>query len=266
VLPKLAGTPFHRFMDRSFLILALAGLWPFLQALGATSFTEIGLSATHRPSRHLLGGFAVGFGSLAILALLVILGGGRILNPGITAHKILNTIFGGVLTAIVVGTLEEILFRGGIFGGLRRILDWKFALLISSAVYALVHFLQPADLTGPVHWNSGLILLPIVLHGFVDQHQLLPGFFNLSLVGLLLGLAYQRTNTLYFSIGMHGGWIFWLKTYGAFTYAPPTVALWFWGSNKMIDGWLSTVVLVITLVSLPFICPRHEKAPYSIQS
>jgi membrane protease YdiL (CAAX protease family) len=266
LFPRLAEAPFHRFMDRSFLILALAGLWPFLQALGATSFSEIGLSTASGPSRHLLRGFAVGFGSLAILALLVIIGGGRTLAHDVTVHKILSAILSGLATAIVVGTLEEILFRGGIFGGLRRILAWQFALFISSAVYALVHFLQPADLTGPVHWNSGLILLPAVLHGFVDLRLLLPGFFNLTLVGLLLGLAYQRTRALYFSIGMHAGWIFWLKTYGAFTLAAPTAALWFWGSNKMIDGWLSAVVLVITLICFPVFCPRHKNAPYSIRS
>ena len=100
----------------------------------------------------------------------------------------------------------------------------------------------------------------------MDLRLLLPGFFNLTLVGLLLGLAYQRTRALYFSIGMHAGWIFWLKTYGAFTLAAPTAALWFWGSNKMIDGWLSAVVLVITLICFPVFCPRHKNAPYSIRS
>ena len=266
LFPKLAAAPFHRFMDRSFLILALAGLWPLLQALGASSFTELGLSTAKGSPRRLLNGFGVGFGSLTLLAVIVILGGGRTLSDGVTAHKIFTTVLGGLATAMVVGTLEEILFRGGIFGGLRRILDWKFALFLSSAVYALVHFLQPADLSGPVHWNSGLILLPIVLHGFVDLRLLLPGFLNLTLVGILLGLAYQRTKALYFSIGMHAGWIFWLKTYGTFTQTAPTAAVWFWGSNKLIDGWLAAVVLAITLILFPVICPRHENAPYSIRS
>jgi hypothetical protein len=264
--PKLAAAPFHRFMDRSFLILALVGLWPLLEGLGATSFTEVGLNSGKGSPRHLLGGFTVGFGSLAVLALIAIIGGGRALGHDITAHKIFTTILSGLATAIVVATLEEILFRGGIFGGLRRILDWKFALFLSSAIYALVHFLQPADLAGPVHWNSGLILLPIVLHGFVDLRLLLPGFLNLTLVGILLGLAYQRTNALYFSIGMHAGWIFWLKTYGTFTQMLPSTALWLWGSNKMIDGWLAAGVLMLTLIFFPMICPRHENAPYSIRS
>jgi membrane protease YdiL (CAAX protease family) len=169
-----------------------------------------------------------------------------------------------VATAAVVATLEEILFRGGVFGGLRRLLPWKVALGISSAVYALVHFLQRSELTGPVRWNSGLALLPQILAGFADWHQLVPGFFNLTLAGILLGLAYQRTGNLYFSIGLHAGWIFWLKIYGTFTAAATPGGSWFWGTGKMIDGWLALVVLSLTLALLnypPLLSRQPPRSP-----
>lgn len=41
--PKLANTPFHRFVNRSLLLLALAGLWPLLRHLGARSAGDLGL-------------------------------------------------------------------------------------------------------------------------------------------------------------------------------------------------------------------------------
>jgi hypothetical protein len=150
-------------------------------------------------------------------------------------------------TAAVVATLEEILFRGAVFGGLRRLFYWPLALGLSSLIFALVHFLQRADLTGPVAWNSGLVLLPRMLGGFVDFYAFVPGFFSLTLAGVLLGLAYQRTGSLYFSIGLHAGWIFWLKMFGAFTADVPGAATWFWGTGKMIDGWLAFIVLALTL-------------------
>ena len=149
-------------------------------------------------------------------------------------------------------------------GGLRRLLPWKVALGISSAVYALVHFLQRSELTGPVRWNSGLALLPQILAGFADWHQLVPGFFNLTLAGILLGLAYQRTGNLYFSIGLHAGWIFWLKIYGAFTTAAAPAVSWFWGTGKMIDGWLALVVLSLTLALLnypPLLSRQPPRSP-----
>ena len=143
---------------------------------------------------------------------------------------------------------------------MRRMLPWTAALGLSSAIYALVHFLQPAELAGPVHWNSGLILLSPMLSGFLDWHRLAPGFFNLTLAGLLLGLAYHRTGDLYFSIGLHAGWIFWLKIYKAFTAAATPEASWFWGTDKMIDGWLAFFVLGAVLGGL-WVWPWETRRP-----
>ena len=180
------------------------------------------------------------------------------------AHKVVGIIFSAVGTAACVATLEEVLFRGGIFGGLRRVLHWPFALAFTSAIYALVHFLQPAELTGAVAWDSGLVLLPHILGGFADFHALVPGFFNLTLAGVLLGLAYQRSGNLYFSIGLHAGWIFWLKTYGAFTIAAPNSMVWFWGGAKLIDGWLAFFVLAAMLAVFKFLPLGEKRTPFVI--
>lgn len=263
-VPRIANAPFHRFVDRSFLILALAGIWPLLRSLGATSLREIGLIAPYGQSKKLFGGLLLGFFSLAVVAGMTIGFGDRLFAQHLTAHKIVGTIFGAIGTAAVVATLEEILFRGGIFGGLRKVTYWPFALIISSAIYAIVHFFQRAEITGAIHWNSGLILLPQMLRGFADFHALVPGFFNLTLAGVLLGLAYQRTGNLYFSIGLHAGWIFWLKTYGAFTAGAPRAATWFWGSGKMIDGWLAFFVLAFVLLIFKFLPLGEKRTPFQI--
>ena len=139
---------------------------------------------------------------------------------------------------------------------------WPLALLASSLIYAAVHFLQRTEWTGAVTWNSGLILLPRMLGGFADFYTLVPGFFNLTLAGILLGLAYQRTGNLYFSIGLHAGWIFWLKAYGAFTTSPPHATTWFWGTGKMVDGWLALWVLLFTLVIFKFLPLRPTREPF----
>ena len=262
--PQVVSAPFHRFLDRSFLIFALAGLWPVLRSLGVTSWRDVCLVPPYGQWKKLFGGLLLGFFSLAAVAGIAIGFGGRGMAQDLAAHKIVGAIFGAITTAVIVATLEEILFRGGIFGGLRRVLYWPFALLISSAIYAIVHFLQHAELAGPVVWSSGLVLLPQTLGGFADFHALVPGFFNLTLAGILLGLAYQRTGNLYFSIGLHAGWIFWLKTYGAFTADSPGAAIWFWGTGKMIDGWLAFFALAATLAVFKLL-PLDERRPhYSI--
>ena len=263
-LPQIAGAPFRRFVDRSLLLLALAGLWPLMRSLGATSWPEAGLVPPTGQWKKFSGGLLLGFVSLAVVAGTALISGNRIVIPDLTAHKIVGALFSAIATAASVATLEEILFRGGIFGGLRRIFYWPIALMASSMVYALVHFLQRTEWAGPVGWNSGLILLPRMLGGFADFYALVPGFFSLTLAGVLLGLAYQRTGNLYCSIGLHAGWIFCLKAYGAFTTGAPHAATWFWGTSKMVDGWLTLWVLLFTLAIFKFLPLGPAREPFTM--
>lgn len=256
IFPGLAQAPFHRFVNRALLILALAGLWPLLRALGATSLREIGLARPSARWRTLLRGFLLGFASLALVAAVTLMAGGRVLNQPNDPMRLAKTILGAALSAAVVAVLEETLFRGGVFGALRRVFHWSTALGVSSVIYAITHFLESAKYDGAVTWLSGLELLPRMMRGFTNWEQIVPGFFNLTLAGALLALAYQRTGNLYFSIGLHAGWIFWLKSYGAITTDVTGANAWFWGTGKMIDGWLALAVLSLTLfvfIRLPLI-------------
>src|SRR5258708_36886868 len=66
--PHIAQSPFHRFVNRSLLILALAGLWPLLRSLGVTALRDVGLV---RPAGHwkkVGAGFLLGLVSLAGVA------------------------------------------------------------------------------------------------------------------------------------------------------------------------------------------------------
>ena len=262
--PHIAATPFHRFVNRSLLILALAGLWPLLRALGITSWRETGLVRPHGQLGKLFGGLALGFITLAVVAGMAIACGNRVIIQTTTVYKVITLIFSAIGTAVIVAVIEEILFRGGVFGGLRKLFYWPFALLISSVIYALVHFLHRAELTGTVTWNSGLVLFPQMLCGFADFYALVPAFFSLTLAGILLGVAYQRTGNLYFSIGLHAGWIFWLKTYGAFSTSALHTATWFWGTNKLFDGWLAFIVLAAALALFKFLPLKKISEPFSI--
>ena len=259
--PKLAHTPFHRFVDRSMLLLAFAGLWPLLRQLGARSAGDLGLIRPSGQCQKLCAGFVLGFISLAALAGLALAGGGRAFQSHLQFSQIIETLLSAALTALAVGVLEEILFRGGIFGGLRRVFRWRWALVVSSAIYAIVHFLARTNDPQTVAWNSGFGQLALMLGGFADWQTLIPGFFNLTLAGALLALAYQRTGNLYFSIGLHAGWIFWLKSYGALTTETPHANLWLWGSGRMIDGWVALGVLSLTLIVFLQLRPAEKAIP-----
>ena len=83
-----------------------------------------------------------------------------------------------------------------------------------------------------------------------NLHAVIPGFFNLTLAGILLAWAYQRTGNLYFSIGLHMGWIFWVKAYAIVTALTPGADKWWWGSGRMaiVNGWVALPVLIGTLL------------------
>jgi uncharacterized protein len=238
---KLSSNPFHRFVDRALLGAALLGLWPLLRSCRMLHWRDLGLKIGSRSTAEVAFGFLLGFGSLACVALLAILLGGRSFNATHSSAQIMGHVFSAALAAIIVAILEELLFRGALFGILRKVLSWPVALVLSSAVYALAHFIQKADAPGPVNWLSGLALLPKMFQG---GPPFLPMALTLFVAGAILALAYQQTGTLFFSMGLHAGWIFWLKTYGFLTINAPGASPSIWGTDKLIDGWLALPVLV----------------------
>jgi len=243
----LAEVPFHRIVSRCLQVLALLGLWPLLRHLGMRTWRALGLGKPKGEWGRVGWGFAAGFGGLASVAILAVALGARSLNLEQSAASFGRHLFNAGSAAIVAGFLEELLFRGALFGGLRRVHSWPVSLAVSSAVYAMVHFFARPLAPASVTWLSGLVQLGGMVGGFCELDKLVPGFLNLSLAGVILGVAYQRTGTLYFSIGLHAGWIFWLKSYGFLTRESAASSHWFWGSSKLIDGWAALAVLGVTL-------------------
>jgi uncharacterized protein len=247
---SLADEKFHRYVTRSWMILGLLGLWPLARRLGQANPAESGLKPDSSVGRGVATGFAAGFAMLALAVMVTVWFGPREWKPDRSASDWAGHLVNAGLAAIVVGVLEEVVFRGVIFGGLRRSMNWRTALFASSGVYAFLHFFERSEWSGEITWSSGLALLPRMLRGFGDVQALVPGLLNLIVAGGLLALAFQRTGTIWFSIGLHAGWIFWQKTYGFATYDAGGGASWLWGSGKLIDGW---VCLPLLLIAVPWV-------------
>ncbi len=263
-LPGLAQQPFHRFVNRAILVAALVGLWPFLRAVGLNSGAALGLTGQPHQLRRLTVGLLVGVGTVVLVAGCVFVAGARRLDPALAGPGWLPKLVGIVGTAAVVGTLEEVLFRGALFGALRKVWHWTFALGISSVLFAVAHFIQSARWVGSVGWASGFIVLGRMFEGFCCWHRVMPAFVNLVLVGVALGVAYHRTGSLHFSIGLHAGWIFALKLYGWLTAPTAQPATWWWGTHKFVDGWFALPVLVAVCLGLIRVFRgRERRSPYA---
>jgi len=193
--------PFRRVFDRVLLIVALAGVWPMLRAAGIRSLPELGYARTLVWWQQSLGGFLVGIVSLGLCAVLL----------RFTNWK--TNFVGNLVSALAVGIIEETFFRGGIYGALRRSLSIWYAVAISSVIYAVLHFCKPTEPVS-VNWLTGFTHLGFVFQSFGMQVNWI-GLVTLLLVGTVLALVFEWTKVLYFSIGLHAGWVFAIKTAGA---------------------------------------------------
>jgi membrane protease YdiL (CAAX protease family) len=248
ILDPTTAPPFHRFVNRSLLIVAFAGLWPLAYYCGLDTWRSIGLKRERGWLKDAWKGFLLGFLTLGVVAAGAVLSRSRVLIFNGEFGPLASALAIAAGTAVLVSFLEELLFRGVVFSALRQIYHWSIALLASSGLYSIVHFFQKPTHTEDVTWTSGLEFLPMMLRGFVDSTLVVPGFVVLLLAGAVLAAVYQRRGTLFFSIGVHAGWIFWLKSYGALTRRGPAYNESLWGSGKITDGWMAALVLLLTLV------------------
>ncbi|HUS34503.1 MAG TPA: CPBP family intramembrane glutamic endopeptidase [Verrucomicrobiae bacterium] len=239
------NVPFRRVVSRCLIVLALTGMWPLLRALGARSRAEIGLAKTDHWTTDIPAGVLIGWGMVALAAGICLAVGAAELDSKVS---VVTRIPGALLTALVVALLEEVLFRGAILTALSKVWGASTALWASSALYAIVHFFSRAPDPTEVQWDSGFFILGGMLQGFLDFEQVIPGFFSLTLLGVILGLAYQKTGALFMSMGIHGGIVFGAKLFSAAANSAPGANVWLWGTEKLIDGWFSFfLMLAVTL-------------------
>jgi membrane protease YdiL (CAAX protease family) len=249
VLTKLAYQPFHRYVNRCFMVIAILVLWP-LSRIAKLGREDVGWKSDDQWTRQLFRGLAFGFVTLAIPALFCTLMGGRAIQWPQNATLLAKHFGNAIGAAVLVSLLEESVFRGVVFGALRKHSSLAVAVAFSSSVYALVHFFERTQHEGDVVWTSGLALLPKMTRGFADWQMIVPGFFSLTIAGAILASAVWKTGNLYFSIGLHAGWIFWLKSFKFFTREGGNSHAWLLGSEKLIDGWAAFFVLLVTLILL----------------
>ncbi|MFN0069645.1 MAG: type II CAAX prenyl endopeptidase Rce1 family protein [Limisphaerales bacterium] len=247
--PPLAGiadAPFHRYVNRCLLVLALAGLWPLLRRLGVRRWRDLGWTLAGTPGRDLTRGLLVSWLGLALVAAAALAMGARVWRADRDTADIAGYLLKSVLAALVVATLEETLFRGGLFRALRR--EWSFAgaAAVSAAIYSWVHFFERPPRPESVDAWTGLVTLVRMLRGFTQPEMLVPGWLTLFVVGWVLARAVELRGSLWLALGLHAGWIFWIKSFGFWTAAKvPEAARWL-GSNRLYDGWLALLVIVLT--------------------
>ena len=235
---------FHRYVKRSMEGLALLGLWLLLRYTKVNSWRDIGWVKPYGQWPWFGRGLLLGLASLAAAATVPLLVEAREFAHGQSlmwwAHK-LSEIFAG---ALALALLEETLFRGALFGLLRRDFNWRWAALASSLLFAAAHFITQKPVVETITWTSGIATLPDMLESFWSTQFGPAKFTNLLLAGMTLCGLWQKTGNLYCSIGTHAGWIICFRINEFTTESLGGESSAIWGTEKISDGWMATPLLL----------------------
>lgn len=133
--------------------------------------------------RDLLFGSLVGAASILLCTAIALAAGGfRFTHaPAVDWPLVAQTLAGALLVFVIGGAAEEVIFRGYPLQTLMRSWPAWAALIPSSLLFSAVHLFNPN-----------------VARGFT--------FINTLIAGVWLGVAYLRTRSLWFPLGVHWAW------------------------------------------------------------
>lgn len=140
--------------------------------------SNMGLTSLKKGTKELLIGLLFGIVSISIVFILLISTGNAKVESWTPQFNVSQLIF--IPGFIAVGFAEEIFTRGYIMSALRQTRNVPVVVLVSSAIFALMHA-----------GNSGVSILAYV---------------NLALVGILFAFMYLKSGNLWMCIGYHITW------------------------------------------------------------
>jgi membrane protease YdiL (CAAX protease family) len=175
------------------MLAALAASAVAMESLEGIPVAALGIPVDAAAPRELGRGFLLGAGLIGLAVLVLALTGSVTWRPaagaGVAGWS--RALLGLGFFLLVAAFFEELLLRGYPLQALAERYGGVVAIGVTSAAFAVLHAGNPglgrALLEGP----SLAEILPLV---------------NLGLAGVVLGLAYWRTYSLWFATGVHFGW------------------------------------------------------------
>lgn len=217
------------------LILSLYSLAPLLlwvmTAIEPASFAQYGIKFQGELWRSLALGFAIAVSGLGIVFALET-GWGWLHWKRDRAKAIMSLLLPILVVGFAIGGIEELIFRGFIFGELNLDYPITTAAIISSTIFALLHLV----------W---------------EQKQTLPQLPGLFLMGLVLVWAYQiDRQSIGLAWGLHAGWIWGLtclNSSGAIAYNENASPWWIGWYQQPLAGVMGIFCLGATASVLWFL-------------
>ena len=205
-LQSFLAYPFDRILTRSVLLVLLILLIPLWRMV---SKETSGLIFPDFSIRQFSQSFFVGLVILAIPVFMILILEIRLiaLELEISFLTILGILLVGIFLACLIGLFEEILFRGFLYGSLKKRIGGVMAALLSSALYSSVHFLKPmGELELPINWFAGFVYLEQSIGNMIYLQQDWDARLSLMILGCFFCLIRERFN-LFCCIGLHAAFV-----------------------------------------------------------
>lgn len=257
---------FERIFQRLVMVFAILAILIFVKIRRET-LVRFGMD-WRKGSLSLFGaGFLTAFiVLLAFTATELLIGNARWLLRDFSALKWLVKIASCAGAALFIGFLEEFFFRGFVFTSLRdkvvRGNVW-LAVTLTSLFYSSLHFIslrKPLIGLDPGFMDS-LKLIAAPIQSFADWQGVWPAAIGLFLFGMILNYCVVRSGSLYPSIGLHAGSVFFVRAIGYFVdfLEKHKILL---SSKKVYDGALGWFfLLVIGLILHRWLKPGSRLPP-----
>ena len=240
IADSIFTSPMRRVNARIVLILVLVFLVPAYRMSGLRGRADFGIPKRGDWLRLTGAGLAVAAVSMLLVYAIGFVAGVYAVRPleaGLIADLLLI-----IIGMLLVGVIEEILFRGYILTALRKSLGAVWAVLFSSALFALIHFIKPIDPNVTDRWYSGFLLVGNVFGkagpGFI------PELCTLFCMGTVLATLSLWTRSVYLAIGLHAGWVWIMMLFQLFVENQGRLT-WLYGRTEWISkGWVGPIMAV----------------------
>ncbi len=242
--------PFPRIFDRTIMVVvAIAIAWQ-ARALGLVPLLRSGFDRPSRNAARATRGFLVAIVAVAILILIAAVMGAHARASTFRIWLAMPKLF---VAAIAIAVIEEGFFRAFLFGGMEGDFGRTGAVVLSSAIYSIAHLVRsPAKcyLIG-IHPLAGFHNLAASLARLGHPLAILPTVLGLFLLGIVLAEAFIQTGTVYYSIGLHGGFVVGAKLWPDLTAGGIRLPAWLagWGPQPLISG-VAAWAIALALIAL----------------
>lgn len=151
-----------------------------LKVIDKRKLYQVGITPLRTNYKDLLFGLVLGTSSITIIFFVLLSTGNISLDLPLTSPHLSSNILTGLLWLILVGFGEELFGRGYCMTALYQTGDIRVAFIISSAIFSLLHGMNP-----------NISLIPLL---------------NIFSIGLLFAYMFFKTGNLWMPIGYHIAW------------------------------------------------------------